>query len=469
MFCQYQRQGSAGSLSTIRTISGASQNSETMENVNGTPVEEQAPSTVIELNVDSQSSAVPSDPPEAADGRGLASITVSNILAQAEEEEELVQESSKDDSGDGREPEATVTDENNEEEQSQDTRKHQLETSAGETTCNPQTSVSDQAATDNRNAVDVVGDSAKTSVSDTAKMPVADDDESESEPSNAESSHSMKEDTLNETDTEVPVVSEKEAKTDQMSPKAVACLENSIMGGATVFNEDLVDVSSVSDQIQTSDADDSHEEPSHVAAPVSEDGEVAIKEEDKREDVEEKKNERQEMKGDQEKGETQEGSMTEKTRESEAKEEQVSDSVNLTLSAKKPEPCVTEPRECEQSSSISETTSADQQPSDTTPPSTAQEVASASTSHIQLSDTTDTTEEETPSNPAESSSAASSSYTQKSADSASKAKEIKIARLDVSNVALDTERLELKETSAAVCTFLIFLVSLLLVFYRMML
>uniref|UniRef100_A0A4W6EU02 Neurobeachin n=1 Tax=Lates calcarifer TaxID=8187 RepID=A0A4W6EU02_LATCA len=90
MFRQYQRQESGGSLSTIRTISGVSQSSETMECVNG--------------------STITSSPQETADERGHASITVSNILARAEEEErELVQEPPRDGSGDGKDSEATVT------------------------------------------------------------------------------------------------------------------------------------------------------------------------------------------------------------------------------------------------------------------------------------------------------------------------------------------------------------------------
>uniref|UniRef100_A0A4W6EPP6 Neurobeachin n=1 Tax=Lates calcarifer TaxID=8187 RepID=A0A4W6EPP6_LATCA len=59
MFRQYQRQESGGSLSTIRTISGVSQSSETMECVNGPPAEEAAPSTVIELTVDELSQKSP--------------------------------------------------------------------------------------------------------------------------------------------------------------------------------------------------------------------------------------------------------------------------------------------------------------------------------------------------------------------------------------------------------------------------
>lgn len=461
MFRQYQRQESAGSLSTIRTISGASQSSETMECVNGPPVEETAPSTVIELTVDelsqkspgsASSSTITSSPLEAAGERGHASITVSNILARAEEEEQkLVQESSKDGSGDEGETEATVTQKNNKEEESEETEETSkqepvTETSTDKSTDNLQTSVRDQAETDDTKAVEVVRDSATTSASDDAKTLATDDEKSESEPNKGDSSNSMTEDSLNEADTELPVVSEQEGQTDQTSPEA--CLENSVLGGASVFNEDLVDVSSVSDQVHPSDADDSQEESSYASAATGEEGEGGKKEEDKHEDDEGKKNDQEghEMKSDEEKDEKQEVETQEET-----EEKQVSGSESQTPPAETPK----EKDEDERPSSITETATADQQAADTTPPSTAQEVAAASdsTSPSQTSETTGTTEEETQSSPSDSSGAASNSGTQKSADSVSKTKEIKIARLDVSNVALDTERLELKETSTTVRIF----------------
>ncbi|XP_070768829.1 lipopolysaccharide-responsive and beige-like anchor protein [Enoplosus armatus] len=461
MFTQYQRQGSAASMSTIRTISGVSQSSETVGCVNGPPAEETAPSTVIELTVDelsqkspdsASSSTITSSPTETANERGHASITVSNILARAEEEEEqkLVQESSKDISGDGKETEATVTQKNNEEEQSKDTNGQ--EPVAETPTDNLQTSVCDhdQVETDDTKAIEVVRDSATSSASDDTQTPVTDDEKSESEHNKGESSNSMTEDSLNETDSELQVVSQQEGKTDHTSPGTAACLENSVLGGASIFNEDLVDVSSVSDQVPPGDVDDSQEESSFASAVAGEEVKVGKKEQDKHEDDEVKGNDQEghEMKTEEEKDEMQEVRIQEKN-----EEKQVSGLESQTPPAETPEQSVTEPPEeevkDEQSSSTTETAPADQQPSDTTLPSIAQEVAAASdTSPSQPSETTTTTEEETLSSPPDSSStAASNSGTQKSADSVSKTKEIKIARLDVSNVALDTERLELKETS----------------------
>lgn len=430
MFREYQSQESAGSQSTIRTVSGVSQSFETMESVNGPTADEIAPSTVIELTVDS-SSPVTSVPLEGADEMRPASITVSNILARTEEEEQKsAQEPSEDVSGDGDGTEATVTHEDNEELQSKETHPS-----------NVQTSVSDMAATNGSNGLETVRDSATTSEND-LKTAITDDEK----PSEAESSNSMTEDSLNEMETEAPMGAEEEEeeedKTDQTASETAACLESSVVGGASVVNEDLVDVSSVSDQIHLSDADDSQEEPSDGSIAASrQEGDVEIKEDDTHKEDESEKN----MDGE-EKDEKQDIVPEEKTKQSEAEEQQASTSESLTPPAETPEQTVTEPTKenvQDESSTISETPTADQQPSDNTVPSSVQEVAAAASASTATS-----TKEETS---ADSSSVASSSGTQKSADSVSKTKEIKIARLDVSNVALDTERLELKETTATVC------------------
>ncbi|XP_042340437.1 lipopolysaccharide-responsive and beige-like anchor protein isoform X4 [Plectropomus leopardus] len=448
MFRQYQRRESPGSQSTIRTISGVSQSSETMECVNGPPAEETAPSTVIELTVDelsqkspdsATSSTITSSPPEAADGKGHASIIVSNILVGAGDEQKLVQESSKGASGDdGKETEATVTQENDKEEKSEDTNKQEPVTET-KNADDLKTSVSEQAETGDTK------DSA-TSASDGAQTPVTDDEKSET--NRGESSNSMTEDSLNEAETELPVVSEQQVETDQMSPESAAYVEDSVQDGASV-------VSPVSDHTHPSDADDSQEESSYASAVAGEEAEAGKKEDVKHEDDEGKKDdqERREMKIDGEKDENQEVGEQDKTEESETEETQVSVAESQTPPAETPEQSATESPKDEvkddQSFSTTETVTAGQQPSDTTPPSTAQEVAAASdsTSPSQPSETTGTTEGETVSAPTDTSTAASNSDTQKSADSVSKTKEIKIARLDVSNVALDTERLELKETS----------------------
>ncbi|XP_023118017.2 lipopolysaccharide-responsive and beige-like anchor protein isoform X1 [Amphiprion ocellaris] len=429
MFRQYQHQESAGSLSTVRTISGVSQSSETEECVNGPPAEETTPSTVIELTVDelsqkspdsASSSTITSSPLEGGDDRGHTSIQVSNILARAEDEEEQkpAEEPSRDDSGLEKETETIVIEKTNTEEQSE--------------------------------AVEEGKDSTASVSSDT-KTPATDDEKSEVEQNKGESLNSMTDDSLNEADTDMSVVSEQESTTDQMSPEPAACLENSVLGGASVFNEDLVDVSSVSDQVRPSDADDSQEESSYASAATGEEAEVVKKEDDKHDEGSKTDQEEKELKVEEEKDEKQEVGVQETNVASETEEKLVPSLENPP--AETPEQSDTEPPKekdgHEPSSSISETTTTDQQPSETTPPSTAQEVAAASdsTSLSQPSETSGSAGEK-PQPGAPDSSTTSSSDTHKSVDSVSKTKEIKIARLDVSNVALDTERLELKETSA---------------------
>lgn len=422
MFRQYQHQD------TIRSISAVSQSSETMECVNGPPAEETAPSTIIELTVGKLSQKLPdsasrstitSSPLEAGDERGQASITVSNILAEAEEEQEqqrwrqqqqLVEESTRD-GADVRVETVVVTQKAAADEQSEDDSEQKAEASTDKT------SLSDTADT---KAVDVGKDSTS---SDDAHTAVTDDEKSESEHNKGETSNSMTEDSLNEADAELPAGSEQ---------------ENSVLGGASVFNEDLVDVSSVSDQVHASDADDSQEESSYTSAATGEEAGYVKKEEDDKNGQEE-----EELKMEEEKVEKQEAEV-----------EQVACVESQTPPAEKPEKSVTEaPKEKtgdEQSSSIAEAATTSQQPSDGTPPSTAQEVAAASDSpsDSQPSETSGATRGETPSG----SSDISTTTTTTTSDT-QKTKEIKIARLDVSNVALDTERLELKVTSTTVCIF----------------
>ncbi|KAF7666098.1 hypothetical protein LDENG_00118550 [Lucifuga dentata] len=465
MFRQYQRQESAGSLSRIRTISGTSQ--ETMESVNGPHGEETAPSTVIELNVDelsqkspdsASSSTITSSQPGAANERGHTSINVSNILARPEEEDQLVQESSK---SDGKETVSTVIEKTNTDERGKHNQQEPVtETSTGKYTGDMQTAVSslteryttENPETDDRKVIEVARDTDKMSVTDDA--PSTDDDKSsESENNKGESSASVtEEDSLNKADAELAAGSEPENKSGQMSSES--------SGGASVFNEDLVDVSSVSDQIRPSDAEDSQEDSSYVSA-AGEEREFAQKGGEENEEEEVKKDEHEgqelktEVKDDQDENDVTIQGRAKDSEESEKKQGSDLESQKLEApAAETPEENVTEPNKekvkDEQSSSITDTATSDQQPSML--PSTAQEVAAPSesasiTTPSQPSDTSGTPMDEALPSAPDSSTAPSSSDKQKSADSISKNKEIKIARLDVSNVALDTERLELKQMS----------------------
>lgn len=371
MFRQYQHQESAGS---VRTISGVSQSMEQMESVNGSPTDESAPSTVIELTVDSPSSPTSaSSPTEPSDEAEPASITVSNILEGAGEEQKLDEE-------------ADATGKQEKEKQSKEMDKEQPEIATEESTDDPQTLVCDQEVRDDGSAVEMAEDS-------TTEVLVT-EDKAESGPNSAE------EGSMNEGDTEEPVVSEQET--------------SSVLGGASVFNEDSVDGSSVSDHVQPSEADDSQEETSSITGPAREE-EEAVKEDEIQ----------HEQDGEEMKDEKQENGPEEKTKET--KTLPVEHGVTETPK---------DEDKLEQSPTITPTMPADRT-SETTTPLTAQEVSatSASTSDRQPSEASATAEEPT-----------ASEHGNTAASSSGKTKEVKIARLDVSNVASDTERLELKET-----------------------
>ncbi|XP_077379814.1 lipopolysaccharide-responsive and beige-like anchor protein isoform X5 [Festucalex cinctus] len=200
-----------------------------------------------------------------------------------------------------------------------------------------------------------------------------------------------------------------EPKNHQESPESAVPLDNSLLGGASVFNEDLVDVSSVSEPI-----DDSQESSSYASA-ATEDDAVG-------------KNEGRDMK--QEVGEMQEVALEDNNEE--PGDKVVPESAETLQAPKTPEADdkedVTPPEE--------EPASKDQQP---TAPSTGQETPKGSDSVSPSQETTGSGEE------------SPSSGTVRSA-AGQKTKEIKIARLDVANVALDTERLELKEAHSTETT-----------------
>uniref|UniRef100_A0A672GGH9 LPS-responsive vesicle trafficking, beach and anchor containing n=1 Tax=Salarias fasciatus TaxID=181472 RepID=A0A672GGH9_SALFA len=299
--------------------------------------------------------------------------------------------------------------------------------------------------------VEEVDKDSTTSASNDSQIPGTDEEKSESEHNKGESSISMTDDSLNEAD--LSAISEVESKRNQMSPETATFLENSMVGGASMFNEDLVDVSSVSDQVHPSDADDSQEESSFVSAAAGDESQVVKRDDEKLEDdegekgedtkqveKEEKQEKREEDDGKSEEDQKSEPSLASETPPAETPEQSVPEP---------PKETVTE----EQSSSAADTT--DQQPSDSTLPSADPEVKAAaaaeSTSVSQPSGTSGAAAAEAlPSGPDSSAPTTSSSDTRKSSEPVSKTKDIKIARLDVSNVALDTERLELKETPGGV-------------------
>uniref|UniRef100_A0A3Q2YNQ3 LPS responsive beige-like anchor protein n=2 Tax=Hippocampus comes TaxID=109280 RepID=A0A3Q2YNQ3_HIPCM len=195
---------------------------------------------------------------------------------------------------------------------------------------------------------------------------------------------------------------EDEPKNDQVSPDSAAPLDNILLEGVSVFNESLAEVSSVSDHTE-----DSQEESSYASAATEED---AVG-----------KNEGHDIK--REVGELQEIALEENNEETRA--EVVPEGGETPPAPKTPEADedVTDPPE-------EEPASTDQPP---TAPSTVQEAPKGSDSISPSQDIT-VSGEESPSSAVVRSTAIQ------------KTKEIKIARLDVANVALDTERLELRQT-----------------------
>uniref|UniRef100_A0A667XCE1 LPS responsive beige-like anchor protein n=1 Tax=Myripristis murdjan TaxID=586833 RepID=A0A667XCE1_9TELE len=266
-----------------------------------------------------------------------------------------------------------------------------------------QTAASAPIETDSTKNPEIDGAKVTETSEDTTTM---DDVKShESDINKDESLTSMTEDSLNETDTGLQVVSEPEVKNDQMSSDTSGCLDNSVV------------------EVEGKDKQDDQEGQELKTVEKHDDGEQEVK-------------------------------IEEKTKESEKKEESVLEGHSLeTPPPETPEKNVKETPKDEQdkqSSSVTDTPAANQPPTDATSPSTAQEATAASDSASsappnQLSETTGTTTEEAQTKAPDS--RTPSSDTQRSADSATRTKEIKIARLDVSNVALDTERLELKGTA----------------------
>ncbi|XP_032419733.1 lipopolysaccharide-responsive and beige-like anchor protein isoform X1 [Xiphophorus hellerii] len=416
MFRQYQHQGSTSSHSTIRTISGVSQISEDTKSVNGSPAEEMAPSTVVELTVNegsqkslrsASSSTITSMPVESAEDRSQPSVIVSNILAGAEEEQK-VEFSSGDQSNVDKETSTAV---------------HKDEVTE------PPSEKSSQNAETSGNAQSEA--SGPTTKEDSA-APTKDD-------AQTEVAHLEQGDSSELSTEESSVASEKGDESKQMSSEPPAPLENSVLGGASIFNEDLVDVSSVSDQINPSDVDDSQEESSYASAAAGEEGEPVKKAEDEHEGDGSKTKDLREQEPKTEEGKQETGTVRREEQEKDSVENQVpcseSPAPETEVADQSVKELTKENVSGPESSSKSEGAASDRQ----------EAAAPEATPQSQPSESSMSATEETPPDAPDTSTPGSS--TSKTPDPARKTKETKIARLDVANVAVDTERLELKETS----------------------
>ncbi|KAK7166378.1 hypothetical protein R3I93_006216 [Phoxinus phoxinus] len=397
LFLEYQRLGSeGGSESGIRTISGASHDSQFLASANGElHAEETAPSTVIELRVEEQVNDQPRDEEEM---RPQIPVTVSNILARDEEERQAdtveTKEGNKDEEDTLREP-----GKDNEMKNMED--KHNLEANMdGES---ERSDLSAQTANDKEakgetEAVKMSNeDDGKTSNTETVLNTQVEDKEKGPEDSSPEAL--------------------KEAKVEEITDASseVSAYQEASMTGASVMNEDSPDVSSVSNIIKVSD--DSTEESSFVSATAGETDDHGVEKED---DGKKKDNE-------------QETEKDEKPMENEKAEETKNTlapmvEVDLNQSTSTDETKL-HTETTESHGAVDAEQAAEVHPSDV-----------ANTSTAEVSPSTESISQDPGTNQDSLKSAGTES-------SATKTKEIKIARLDVSSVASDTERLELKHTS----------------------
>uniref|UniRef100_A0A4W5R1G7 Uncharacterized protein n=1 Tax=Hucho hucho TaxID=62062 RepID=A0A4W5R1G7_9TELE len=518
MFRQYQRLGSEGDAAGIRTISGASRDSEILGQLrtNRDQGEETAPSTVIELTIDPEggpqnqespnttppsatstaSASTPSPPEREGDRsqRGQQPITVSNMLARAEEEEkeelQLVQNQISEDQRGGAGDRAEATKQETEAKLTEDKVSSktveamtETETATDKTdddaaTSTAETDEATKPETDDEKVAKIeTSDDAETSDTDNVVRPQTDGEKGSETHSYKAADVLMSEDALNETK-EPELVKQPE---EQVSAATSACQKGSVAEGSAVG----ASVQSVSDQVRPSSTDDSMEESSFVSAAGGEEEEKEA-EEVKTEEVVVEEEKMEEVKAEEIKTEE---VKTEKKKEEESVAEVTKSAVESleTPCASVPEESQTQPPKMEEidldpSAPGADPTSTEpaQQPLDSTtsPPTaleailqtpaaigatvsksdTPQAVAPAEAPSIkavqpdapQASGATEAPSTRTDTSPKVATATALEAGKDSAAEcpgSATKTKEIHIARLDVSSVASDTERLELKETS----------------------
>lgn len=481
MFREYQRLGSdSGSGSRIRTISGASRDSELLGRANGeivenAPSEEMAPSTVIELCVDEPSSLSTHAENEGKDGeevqnkggderdggRDHASVAVSNILLRAEEEEKQEEErqaQQQDNQAGSQGGEKDIASCDNHvtaatEGNDGDTVPKEKPTVPVEGVEGGDAEKSEEAGAEREaaEAPESTKEDAKTEGTNDVKQTAGEDDtHKESGPTEEDRVQNQDPDS-SETAKESTVVLSREDSAEQGNSE-VSNYQETSTAGASILNEDLVDVSSVSDAVKVSD--DSMEESSFVSAsaPAGEDDEDG---DDEDEDGAQSKvaesatsqsdgppesgptDERKEMKEGSEKSGDQKGEEKAMVENKEAHpatgttQDPVVDPVTseITAEAVSAEPVTSEEPTAEPVTSGGTTTD---------PQTSKEEKGDASTANTEEGEGSDSQRP------------AAEPGKEQAEGTTAKTKEIKIARLDVSSVATDTERLELKEASTSV-------------------
>ncbi|KAG1956809.1 lipopolysaccharide-responsive and beige-like anchor protein [Pimephales promelas] len=397
MFLEYQRLGSeGGSENTIRTISGASHDSQFLASANGElHAEETAPSTVIELRVEEQVNDQPKDDEEM---RTQIPVTVSNILVRDEEERQAASVATSETEEGNKHEQDTLREPGQDTEIKNLEDNHKMEANMDEES--ETADLSAQTASD------------KDAKGETEAVKMSNEDDSKTINTETELNNQV------EDKDKGPEDSSPEAKVEEITDASseVSAYQEDSMAGSSVMNEDSPDVSSVSNFIKVSD--DSTEELSFVSATAGETDDHGVEKED-----DGKKNDN--------KLETE---KDEKPMENEKAEES------------KNTPAAMVEVDLNQSTSTDET----KLHTETTESHGAGDAEQAA--EVRTSDVADTsTAEVSPSSESISQDPGTNQDTLKSAgteSSATKTKEIKIARLDVSSVASDTERLELKHTSS---------------------
>ncbi|XP_067260668.1 lipopolysaccharide-responsive and beige-like anchor protein isoform X4 [Chanodichthys erythropterus] len=426
MFLEYQRMGSeGGSESRIRTISGA-EDSQFLASANGElQAEETAPSTVIELRVEEQ---VNDQPRDSEDMRTQIPVTVSNILARDEEESQAdtvatspeTEEGNKDEQDTLREPEKDnemKNMEDNQMEANMDGEPERVERVEADITMTEgrveEKEKSDLSVTDDADSTQTAND--KDAKAETEAVKMSDEDDGKTSNTETELNILVQDTEKGPGDSSPEAVKEAKVEETTDASSEISAQQETSMTDASDMNEDSPDVSSVSNFVKVSD--DSTEESSFVSATAGETDDHGVEKEVDGKEKEDKL----------------ETEKDEKPVENE-KAEETKDT---------PAPMV--------EVDLNQSTSADETKLDTEATEGHRAVEAEQAAEVRPSDVPDmSTAEVSPSTESISQDPGANQDTLKAAgteSSVTKTKEIKIARLDVSSVASDTERLELKHTS----------------------
>lgn len=417
-----------GSESRIRTISGA-EDSQFLASANGElQAEETAPSTVIELRVEEQ---VNDQPRDSEDMRTQIPVTVSNILARDEEESQAdtvatspeTEEENKDEQDTLREPEKDnemKNMEDNQMEANMDGEPERVERVEADITMTEgrveEKEKSDLSVTDDADSTQTAND--KDAKAETEAVKMSDEDDGKTSNTETELNTQVQDTEKGPGDSSPEAVKEAKVEETTDASSEISAQQETSMTDASDINEDSPDVSSVSNFVKVSD--DSTEESSFVSATAGETDDHGVEKEVDGKEKEDKL----------------ETEKDEKPVENE-KAEETKDT---------PAPMV--------EVDLNQSTSADETKLDTEATEGHRAVEAEQAAEVRPPDVADMSSAEvSPSTESISQDPGANQDTLKAAgteSSATKTKEIKIARLDVSSVASDTERLELKHTSTTV-------------------